>query len=102
MTDIPVKPHLLTVRQVAIIIQVHPNTVINYLAAGDKKLKAHNPNGDKKGLRITVDSLREYLKSYLLESFDEKTFEENIDRAVHQVTKPAARSVRSSSWVRNY
>lgn len=101
MTDIPIRAQLLTVRQVSIIIQVHPNTVLNYLAAGDKKLRAHNPNGDKKGLRITVDSLREYLKAYLLESFDEKTFEAQIDQATapqHPKAPPARRTV-SSGWV---
>lgn len=93
---------LLTVRQVAFIIQVHPNTVINYLSQG--KLKGHNPNGDKKGLRITEISVREYVKTYQLENFDEKIYERQIEQATHeQQAKPARRVIsQGPSWVKRW
>lgn len=96
--DLPVKPALLTVRQVAFIIQVHPNTVLNYTAQG--KLKAHNPSGNGKGLRITVESVKVYLQKYLLESFDEKTFEDSIQTAVLP-PEPKPRP-RTRGWVKNW
>lgn len=103
MTDIPIKAHLLTVRQVSVILQVHTNTVINYIAQG--KLKGHNPNGDKKGLRVTTLSVRDYLQKYILENFDEKAFEEQVEQAtrpVHTKTVTASRRPRTSSWVKSW
>ena len=97
MTELPIRPHLLTVRQVSVIIGVHTNTVLNYIASG--KLKGHNPNGDKKGLRVTEASVRDYLRAYLLDSFDEKIFEADVDSAVHASAKTAHPRQKSTGWV---
>lgn len=59
---------LLRLDQVAQIIQVHPRTVRRYIDEG--KLKGHNPNPGRKGLRVTVESLREYLRKYELPNYD--------------------------------
>jgi len=100
MVDIPIKPHLLTIQQVSIIIQVHPNTVRNYLAEG--KLKGHNPNGNTKGLRITVESVRSYLQAFLIDSFDEKTFDEQIQHVSSHKPAPIRPVRKSTGWVRQW
>lgn len=103
---IPIKAQLLTVRQVALIIQVHPNTVMTYLAQG--KLRGHNPNGagpGKKGLRITVTSVHDYLKGYLIEAFDEQAFEaqvQEITMPARAKAAPLRRAPRGGSWVRDW
>ena len=81
-----IKPQLLTIYQVSIIIQVHPNTVRNYVTEG--KLKGHNPNGNFKGLRITVESVKKFLQNFLLEDFNEQLFEKEIDK----VSQPAPKA----------
>jgi len=73
-----IKPQLLTIYQVSVIIQVHPNTVRNYVAEG--KLKGHNPNGNFKGLRITVESVEKFLQSFLLDDFNARMFENEIEK----------------------
>lgn len=101
LTEFKITAQLLTIRQVSIIIQVHPNTVLNYLAAG--KLKGHNPNGDKKGLRVTVSSVREYLKSFLIDNFDEKSFDSQVEELTQPaVQKAPVRRHHRGGWVKNY
>ena len=81
-----IKPQLLTIYQVSVIIQVHPNTVRNYVTEG--KLKGHNPNGNLKGLRITVESVKKFLQSFLLDEFNEQMFEKEVDKATTQTASP--------------
>ena len=102
VNDIQIKPHLLTVYQVSIIIQVHPKTVRNYIAEG--KLKGHNPNNyGAKGLRITVESVREYLKKYELDKFNKKEFEKQIEK-INEFPPIPQKSIRrqGSGWVKNW
>lgn len=103
MTDMPIRPHLLTLEQVAIIIMVHPRTVRNYITEG--KLKGHNPNGNLKGLRVTVESVRAYLRTHLLAEFRDADFEETLHQAVEKapVCKPVMpRPSRGSGWVKRW
>ncbi|MFA6054027.1 MAG: helix-turn-helix domain-containing protein [Thermodesulfovibrionales bacterium] len=98
MTELSVKPHLLTIHQVSIIIQVHEKTVRNYIAEG--KLKGHNPNGVKpgvRGLRVTVESVREYLKNYELDEFNDDDF----DKKISLITQNASHRRIISSGITN-
>jgi excisionase family DNA binding protein len=93
MNDFPIRPHLLTIRQVAVIIQVHEKTVRNYIEEG--KLKGHNPNGKRNGatgLRVTVESVREYLKKFELDEFNEDEFNMQLQK----ISIPSRRRIISS------
>ena len=101
VNDIQIKPHLLTIYQVSIIIQVHPKTVRNYIAEG--KLKGHNPNNyGAKGLRVTIESVREYLKKYELDKFNKKEFEKQIEKISEPRESPKSIRRPGSGWVKNW
>ena len=95
MTALPIRPHLLTLRQVSVIIQVHERTVRRYIDEG--KLSGHNPNGDAKGLRIPVESVRAYLRMYLLDDFSDDAFDYQIDALGRDLSRPGRRIL--SRWV---
>lgn len=88
MTDLPVKPHLLTIYQVSIIIMKSERTVREYISEG--KLKGHNPNGIKngaKGLRITVESVKDYLRKFELDEFNDAEFDKTLDKIAQRPSK---------------
>jgi excisionase family DNA binding protein len=88
MTDLPVKPHLLTIKQVAYIIQVHEKTVRRFIEEG--KLTGHNPNGIKPGatgLRITVDSVKNYLRRFQLDEFNDDDFDKKMISIVQNTNR---------------
>lgn len=97
MNEIQIRPHLLTLQQVAIILQVHIRTIRRYMEEG--KLIGHNPNGKGiRGLRVTVESLKKYLREYELDEFNDVELEDKIQ----VITQPQKNQKRKPGWVRSW